>query len=282
MKKFAIVIDSTVYLSQQEIDKYDISVVSLNVVESTNSYREFDVDNDFIFEKQDQGKSFTTSQPSPGEFLETFEGLLKKGYEMVFCVLLSKQLSGTFQSANLARKMLDNPHSVHIFDTNQAAYGNEMLTLELVDMIENKKSKEYIIERMERIIKTSRLMFTVENLFSLSKGGRLSTTQAAIGTILRIKPIIKIINGKLELVKKERTRKNVHSYFIQNIKEDSKGYEHITFRITNTYSKDNAMELLEEIKIAFPNSKVVFTDYLGPVFSIHVGNKGYGISWFAE
>ncbi|MBN2604785.1 MAG: DegV family protein [Bacilli bacterium] len=282
MKKFAVVIDSTVYLSKQEIEDFELSVVSLNVVESTTSYREVEIDNEFVFAKQAQGKSLTTSQPSPGEFLETFEALINKGYEKVFCVLLSKQLSGTFQSANLAKKMLDDPEKVYVFDTNQAAYGNEMLTLELVDMIHQNKNADYIIERMNRIIKNSRLMFTVENLFSLSKGGRLSTTQAAIGTILRIKPIIKIIDGKLELVKKERTRNNVHKYFVQNILEDTKGFEHITFRITNTYSQDSAMELLEVIKEAFPKSKIVFTNYLGPVFSIHVGNKGYGISWFAE
>jgi DegV family protein with EDD domain len=282
MKKFAVVIDSTVYLSKEEIENFDISVVSLNVVEGTTSYPEVEIDNEFVFTKQAQGKSFTTSQPSPGEFLETFETLINKGYEKVFCVLLSKQLSGTFQSANLAKKMLDDPNKVHVFDTNQAAYGNEMLTLELVDMIHHNKSADFIIERMNRIITNSRLMFTVENLFSLSKGGRLSTTQAAIGTILRIKPIIKIIDGKLELVKKERTRNNVHKYFVQNILEDSKGFEHITFRITNTYSQDSALELLEVIKEHFPKSKIVFTNYLGPVFSIHVGNKGYGISWFAE
>ncbi|MBU1019893.1 MAG: DegV family protein [Firmicutes bacterium] len=282
MKKFAVLIDSTVYLSEKEIKDHDISVVSLNVVESTISYREIDVDNEFIFTKQAQGKSFTTSQPSPGEFLEAFEALIGKGYEKVFCVLLSKQLSGTFQSANLAKKMLDDPQKVYVFDTNQAAYGNEMLTLELVEMIEQNIPYDDIIERMNRIIKNSRLMFTVENLFSLSKGGRLSTTQAAIGTILRIKPIIKIIDGKLELVKKERTRNNVHKYFIENIIEDSKGFEKITFRITNTYSQDSALELLDAIKEAFPKSTIVFTNYLGPVFSIHVGNKGYGISWFAE
>lgn len=282
MKKFAVLIDSTVYLTSKEVKDNDISVVSLNVVESTVSHREVDIDNAFIFAKQAQGKSFTTSQPAPGEFLEMFEALINKGYEKVFCVLLSKELSGTFQSANLAKKMLSDSDKVVVFDTNQAAYGNEMLTLELVDMINQDKSADYIIERMNRIIKNSRLMFTVENLFSLSKGGRLSTTQAAIGTILRIKPVIKIVNGKLELVKKERTKKNVHKYFIENIVEDSKGFDNITFRITNTYSEESALELLNIIKETFPTSKILFTNYLGPVFSIHVGNKGYGISWFAE
>ena len=125
-------------------------------------------------------------------------------------------------------------------------------------------------------------MFTVENLFSLVKGGRISNTSAAIGTVLRIKPIVKMINGKLAVVNKQRTYKRVHKYMVDNVLEDSKGYKNITFRITSHNSTDSAKELEHVITDMFPNSNITFTDYLGPVFSIHIGKKGYGISWFAE
>lgn len=282
MKKIGIIIDSTVYLTEKQKKDNDLVVVSLNVVESTISHREVDVDNDFIFAKQDKGISFTTSQPSPGEFLENYEALIAKGYEKVFVICLSKNISGTFQSATIAKNMLGDPEKVYIFDTMLAAYGVEMIAEQLIEMVNKDAKAEEIIERIDRIISTSGQMFTVENLFSLVKGGRISSASATIGTVLRIKPIIKIVDGKLEVVNKARTYKKVHSYMLENILEDSKGYNKLTFRITNTNSKESALELESVIKENFPDAPIVFTNYLGPVFSIHIGKKGYGLSWFAE
>ncbi len=282
MKKHAIIIDSTVYLTKKQIKDNELTVVSLNVVEGDVSKREVDVDNNYIFSRQEAGASFTTSQPSPGEFLENYEELISKGYEKVFVVCLSKNISGTFQSANLAKNMLDDPDKVYIFDTMLAAYGTEMIAEQVIKMVNENKSEKDIINRIDNIISTAGQMFTVENLFSLVKGGRISGTSAAIGTVLRIKPIIKIVNGKLEVIKKERTYKKVHNFMIQNIINDSKGLEKITFRITSHNSSESANQLKNVIKEKFPNSEIVFTNYLGPVFCIHIGKKGYGLSWFAE
>ena len=282
MKKHAIVIDSTVYLTEKQIKDNNLIVVSLNVVEGDVSKREVDVDNDYIFNRQAQGASFTTSQPSPGEFLETYEELINKGYEKVFVVCLSKNISGTFQSANLAKNMLDDSDKVYIFDTMLAAFGTEMIAEQVIKMVNDGNTSKEIITRIDNIIKTSGQMFTVENLFSLVKGGRISGASAAIGTVLRIKPIIKIINGKLEVVHKERTYKKVHNYMVENILKDSEGLKKITFRITSHNSLESAEQLKQVITDKFPDMEVVFTNYLGPVFSIHVGKKGYGTSWFAE
>ncbi len=282
MKKHAIIIDSTVYLTEKQIKDNELTVVSLNVVEGDISKREVDVDNNYIFSRQDAGASFTTSQPSPGEFLENYEELLAKGYEKVFVVCLSKNISGTYQSANLAKNMLDNPDKIYIFDTMLAAFGTEMIAEQVIKMVNENKSEKDIINRIDNIISTAGQMFTVENLFSLVKGGRISGTSAAIGTVLRIKPIIKIVNGKLEVINKERTYKKVHNYMVQNVIEDSKEFKKLTFRVTSHNSLGSAENLKAIIEEKFPNAEIVFTTYLGPVFSIHVGKKGYGLSWFAE
>ena len=282
MKKYAIVIDSTVYLTKEQVEDNDINVISLNVVEGTVSHREVDVDNDFIFAKQAKGVKFTTSQPAPGEFLDIYEQKLAEGYEKIFCVLLSSQISGTYQSADLARNMLDDPDKVYLFDTKLAAFGSAMIAIELIDMINNNADEKEIIERIDRIIGTSKQMFTVEHLFSLARGGRLSTASAAIGTVLRVKPIIKVIKGKLELVHKERTYAKVHNYVLRQVREESGEFKNITFRVCSTHSLESATNLKELLETNFPNSKITFIDYLGPVFSIHVGYKGYGVSWFGE
>lgn len=277
-----IVIDSTVYLSQEMIKENDITVVSLNVTDGTETYPEVSVDNEFIWKKQDEGAQWLTSQPAPGDFLTQFQRLIDDGADMIFCVLLSKNISGTFQSALLAKNMLDDPDKVHLFDTQLCAYGTEMIAVELIDMLNAGKSSYDIIQRITAIIATSHQMFTVENLFSLTKGGRLSVARAAIGTVLRIKPVVEVIEGKLELVKSERTFKKIHQYFVNSIKKSLEGHKTVTFYIISQHSLDNATQVRDLLLREFPGSKVTFTEYLGPVFSIHVGKKGYGISWFVE
>ena len=125
-------------------------------------------------------------------------------------------------------------------------------------------------------------MFTVENLFSLVKGGRLSVTKAAIGTVLRVKPVIRVNNGKLQLVNSERTYKKVHKYILDILEETTIGHDKLIVYITSQFSPDSANQLKTDLLERFPNAEITYTEYLGPVFSIHIGKKGYGISWTYE
>ena len=282
MERYKIIIDSTVYLSNDLIKENDIDVASLNVIEGDNSYREVEVSVQFIFDEQDKGKSWTTSQPAPGEFLELYEKALAEGYEKIFVSGLSKNISGTYQSANLAKNMLDDSDKVHIFDTQLCAFGTEMIALELIRLRNAGEEFEAIVKKTEDLIKNSGQMFTVENLFSLVKGGRLSAARAAIGTVLRVKPIIKVIEGQLKLVHSERTYKKLHKYIINEVKTSSEGYKRLHVYITSQFSPDSVAAIKAEISNNFPDAEITETAYLGPVFSIHVGRKGYGISWCWE
>lgn len=282
MAKYGIVIDSTVYIPKKMIEENNIGVASLNVINGVDSYKEVDVNNQFIWDMQDKGAHWKTSQPAPGDFLELFETKITEGYDKVFVVVLSGNISGTYQSALLARKMLDTPEKIVVFNTSLCAYGAEMIAIELIEMVNSGKTEEEIEERISRIITTSTQMFTVENLFSLVKGGRLSVARAAIGTVLRVKPIIQVIDGKLQLAKSERTHKKIFNYFTDHIDESLKGYQYVTFYITSQNSLETATQVRELFEERYPGCKLTFTEYLGPVFSIHVGKKGYGISWFVE
>jgi len=282
MGKFKIVIDSTVYLSESIVKANNISVASLNVIEGDNSYRENEVSVQFIFDEQAKGKSWTTSQPAPGEYLEIYQNAFKEGYEKVFVCGLSKDISGTYQSSNLAKNMLDDPSLVNIFDTQLCAFGTEMIVLKLIDLVDSGVEFNDIVDQINKLIKNSNQMFTVENLFSLVKGGRLSVTKAAIGTVLRVKPVIRVNNGKLQLVNSERTYKKVHKYILDILEETTIGHDKLIVYITSQFSPDSANQLKTDLLERFPNAEITYTEYLGPVFSIHIGKKGYGISWTYE
>lgn len=282
MEKYALVIDSCVYLSNEEISKFGIEQVSLNILDKDVIFKESEVTCDFVYDKLDSGHRLTTSQPSPGEFLDVFEKLVGKGYEKIFVICLSKHVSGTYQSANLAKTMLDDSSVVYVFDSNMAAFGNEMLSLELIEMVKNKADADMIIERINKLLKTSNLIFTVENLVSLFRSGRLSKAKAAIGTVMRIKPLIQMFDGKLDLYKSARTHAKVIDEIVNKMKTTTIGFKLIHVRILSHNSIEQAKLLEEEIKKSFNNVIITFNEYLGPIFSLHLGKKGYGVSWCAE
>ena len=282
MKKYGIIIDSTTYVSEKEINDFDISQVSLNIIDKEETYKESEVDVNFVYNKLDNGNRLTTSQPSPGEFLDAYEKQFAKGYEKLFVICISEPLSGTYQSANLAKNMLDNPDNVHIFQSNMAAFGNEMLTLELQKMIQEDKTEEEIILRINNLLKFTNLIFTIENMVSLYRSGRISKAKAAVGSVLRLKPLIQMIDGKLDLLKSPRTHKGVLEAIIEAMKKTTKGFETIHVRILSHNSLEQAKVLESKIKDQFSNVIVSFNEYLGPVFSLHLGKRGYGVSWCAE
>ena len=282
MAKYALVIDSTINLSKEEIEKFDVKRVSLNIIDGEESFKELEVNREFVYDRLDEGHRLTTSQPSPGEFLDAYEELLSKGYEKIFVVCLSDKISGTYQSATFARNMMDNPEYVYVFNTGLAAFGNEMIALRVIKMIKAKKDAKDIIKKINELISSSNLIFTIESLQSLLRSGRLSRAKAAIGTVLRIKPLIQMIEGKLDLFKSARTHKKVIEEIVSRMKETTQGCSKIFARILAHNSTEQALAMKKELERVFDNIKVSYTEYLGPIFCVHLGKKGYGVSWNTE
>lgn len=282
-KKYAIVTDSTTYFTEEQFKEFNIKRASLNIVEGDNSNRELDLENSYVYEQFDQGKKLTTSQPSPGEYLALYEELLEEGYEKIFVLVISEKLSGTYQSAKIAMNMLDEPNKIHLFDSIMAAYGNEMLLLKLVEYTNKELPVEEIVEKINKLNESAGLIFTSEDLISLIRSGRLSKTKALIGRALRIKPVIKMAEGKLDLLTSARTRQKAVINILDFIKSEIKpGYKKLFIRICSHNSLEYANKLKEELKNLYKNAEFTFSEYIGPVFNVHVGPKGFGVSWMTE
>ncbi len=280
--KFRIVVDSCVYFTEEQFKTFGIKRASLNIIDKDESHKELELENNFIFDKLDDGHILTTSQPSPGEFLEIYQGLIKEETEKIFVITLSEPISGTYQSAILARNMLDEPNRVHVFKSIMAAFGNEMLILELIKMIENNSNEAEIIKRITKLNDSANLIFTLGSLEHLSRSGRLSKTKALIGTVLRLKPLIQMAKGKLDLFKSERTHKKVISTILDQIRETTGNGKTIYFRVLSQNALEQAKALETEIRKTFKNCHITFSEYIGPVFSLHLGKIGYGVSWCFE
>jgi len=282
MKKYGIVVDSTFYFTGEELERMNIKSVSLNIIDGEKSFKESEVENKYVRDLLNNGHKLTTSQPSPGEFLKVYEDFLNDGCDKVFVLTLSKPLSGTYQSAKLAHNMMQDQSKVHLFESTMASFGNENLTLRLFELIEEGLEFEAIVSQMEKFVKSAGLVISVENLISLFKSGRLSRTKAAIGTVLRVKPIIRMEEGKLNLYKSFRSHKKVMVEMIDEMKKNVDGWKKIYVRIQSKNNLEQAKVLEQLVKDQFENAVVTVNEYLGPVFSIHIGTKGYGLSWCGE
>lgn len=280
---FKVVVDSTFYLSEEEFRTLGVKRASLNVIDGDDTYKELEIENQFIYDSLAKGHKLTTSQPSPAEFLHLYEECIKEGADTIFVLTLAKPLSGTYQSADIARKMLDKPDIVHLFSSRVAAMGNEMLTLELMKMINAKNTKDEIVDRMEKLIKTSHVNFTIENLIHLMRSGRLSKTKAMIGTVLRVKPILdQDETGKLGIFGSARTHKKVMEMIVNNIKESTQGANKVIVRFISKNSKENAEKLKQLVLDSIENVEFTFSEYIGPIFSLHLGTNAYGLAWCSE
>jgi len=149
-------------------------------------------------------------------------------------------------------------------------------------MIEAKKSFVKILNRYEALYKDAAVMFTLADLMHLFRGGRLNIVSALLGSILRIKPIVEMINGKLVLVKKERTNLACMNFFMEKLRRYEETYEHVYVDVIHLNKQEWADKLIEEIKTKYPKTKIHMTDYVSPVFFVHLGDQGFGIAIMGE
>jgi DegV family protein with EDD domain len=280
MKEFGYVVDSTFYLTQEEVKKFDTAVVDLNVIDGEKSYKESEITPQFVYERQDAGAGLTTSQPSPQEFMDAYTAQFNKGYQRLYVFTLSKGLSGTYQSAMIARNESERKEDIYIFDTDNAAYGNQLVFFEAMKLAEKSKSAADFEAGVQNVIESADLLFNVENLFSLQQGGRLSKAQAIIGTAMRVKPMLVLDKGKLTLGGKARTYNKLLDMIVEKIETGKDPKKSLVVRIIGINSDDALNQMKERVESAFQKVEVSTTRYIGPVFSVHVGKKGFGLAWY--
>lgn len=278
MSKIGIVIDSTVYLDQDLKNKFkDIEIVSLSVVNNGNAFKETMISEKKIIDDLKNGIVYKTSQPSPSEFVDAYNRLFNKGYEKIFVFTISSKISGTHQSANIAIQSIEKENDIYVFDTDIANYGVTNCLIAFMDELNKNSNYEHLIEFGNNLFKNSHLCFSITELQHLFRGGRLSRISLALGVLLRIKPIITMIDGKLELTHKMRSHQAIIEHFTNKIEEYSSKFKTVYLRIVDAKSSEYVKAIEEKIK----NLKNIITTKvmnIGPVFSVHLGDCGYGIT----
>lgn len=278
-----IVTDSTSYISDEYIKKYDIKLVSLNVIINGVSSREIDIENEVFYEEIKNSKEIPkSSQPIPEEMLNTFREIVEDG-DSIVGIFLSSKMSGTYSNANMIKDMIleDYPDAeIHILDSKTNCMQMGFAVIEAARTASEGKSINEVINAANHVINNSRFLFTPETLEYLKKGGRIGGAAALFGNVLQIKPILTVVNGETSVFKKVRTRKKAIEEIVKTVLEEieSKGLGDIVVHHINC--QEDGLKLAKALENRL--GKKVEIQSIGPVIGVHVGPGSIGIAYYTK
>ncbi|MFA7032721.1 MAG: DegV family protein [Bacilli bacterium] len=274
-----IVIDSTTTLDPQLIKDYGIKMVSLNVHTKQFNKKETETADEEIISQLDDVKNLSTSSPSPLDFAKAYNALFDEGYKSIICLPLSKEISSTFQSAILGKTYVKNSKNIFVGNSLYCNFGLANIIETMLPMFEKSTTTLNEVSRVfkERNI-NSDLQFSVLNLKHLVNGGRLSKIAGLLGSILHVKPIIQMKEGKLKLAKKEINMTKVINVFMTAIKGYADKFKEVFVKIVDLTQNDVAEKIVHLINVTFPKIHTSRISTVRPTFFIHLGNSGVGFS----
>ncbi len=260
---------------------YQIDVFRSILFVNGEEYEDFiDISAEEFYERliKEPDTNVSTSQTATGKMLEVYQRLESEGFTDAVVITISSHLSGTFQNAVLASKMVDHLR-VHIFDSLTAAFAEAKMALVAAEMATNGKSVSEILTKLESIRDNNRVYFAVDTLKYLVKNGRLSAAKGFMGSLLKLKPLLVITpEGKIVAAKKIRTSVKAINHVKEQFYDETKNLDFEPFIIyTNNY--DLAKTVANEIMQHYPNIKQVGMYPLTPVVGAHAGPGAFGIGY---
>jgi DegV family protein with EDD domain len=265
--KIKLIGDSLCDLPKDIKEKYNIEIIPLTIIFDNKEYKDgVDLTNDEFYKKLKESKILPkTSQITPAEFNLVFEKYLNE-YDKIIYISGSSDVTGTYRSAMASKEVL-NTDKIEVFDSKQLSFGYGFVLFEIAKFMED-KTMEQIRGKINELIDKVECIFSVETLEYLKKGGRLSSTKAAIGTILNIKPILKIENGKVKQVDQARGSKKSIDKLIELMLADKPDISNIALFSGDAKEKE---ALLEERLLLKLQPKNIIRGTVGATIGTHSG-----------
>ncbi|NPA06088.1 MAG: DegV family protein [Chloroflexi bacterium] len=280
MAPVAIVTDSTAYLPQDLVEQYGITVVPNLVVWDGETYRDgVDMTPQQFYERLRNAKTLpTTSQAAAGTYVEAYRALLDQGYD-ILSIHLSKDLSGTIESARQAKQMLgDVP--IRIVDSRSVGMGLGFVVLAAARAVAEGADLEEATAVAEKAKDHVGVIFAVDTLEYLHRGGRIGGAQRLLGMMLNVKPILEIRDGRVEPVDKVRTRKKSLQRVLDLIEQRIAGRSPVRLATLHADAEEEARALLNEAARRFNAVEAYLTD-VSPTVGVHVGPGTVGLAFMA-
>lgn len=276
MSKIAIVTDSNSGITQGQAKEIGIHVLPMPfMIDGETFYEEITLSQEAFYQKLAQNADISTSQPSPESIMQLWDELLKENDEIVH-IPMSSGLSGSCQTAVMLAQDYDG--KVHVVNNQRISVTQKRSAFDALELAKAGKSGSEIKEILEADKFNSSIYIMIDTLYYLKKGGRITPAAAALGTLLRLKPVLQIQGEKLDAFAKARTVNQAKSIMINAIKSDiekrfggSSPKNQMYLAIAHTQNEEAANAFKEEVQAQFPDYPVYTVDPLSLSVSCHIG-----------
>ncbi len=277
-----IITDSTADIPAKTVESLGIEVLSLYVTFNDKSFKATDFNNEEFYEKMEEDGIPVSSQPSVGDMMEAMEKIVKTGDKLVG-VFLSSALSGTYQNALLSRDLIlkDYPDAnITVIDSGSTAMELGFAVIKGAYLAKSGFDYTTIVSEIEATINNTRFLFIPDNLDYLHKGGRIGGAGKLLGNMLKITPILTIVNKEIEIFQTVRTKNKAKKIMLKKLLDDHEKYniEEVVIHHINAY--DEAIGIQKKLNENLV-AKSIIQD-IGPVIGLHVGPGSIGFAYRTE
>ena len=278
MPRTAIVTDSTTYIPQDLVKKYGIYVAPQQIIWGTQTYRDgVDMSSTQFYERLKNDKENPkTSQASPGTFKELFSEALKSA-DSVLAIVLSSKLSQTFNSANVAKSEFPGAQ-IEVVDSLATAMATGFMALAAARAAAEGKSLADLKKMAEDNISKVGVVFVVDTLDYLHRGGRIGGAQKFIGNALNVKPVLELRDGRVEPLERVRTKKKAVEFMLNTIAGRVAGKGRLQLATLHANAEAEARELLAAATEKMKPAETLFTE-VSPAVGAHTGPGTVGLAW---
>jgi DegV family protein with EDD domain len=279
-QKVAIVTDGACSISPARGEELGIHIAPVYVTFGDKTYRAgMDLEDTEFYKLLEASKKLpTTAQPTAADFVNLYDKLADEVDEII-TIVISHHMSATIQSAEMANEQFSKV-PVHIIDSESVSLGLGMMAIAAAQAAAQGQDAQAIMRLVENIKHRINVIFTVDTLEYLHKGGRIGGATAFLGSALSIKPILYIKDGRIEPLEKQRTRKRSIARLL-DLMESKVGSSEVHVAILHGNIPDEAKELEQKIRSKF-NCVELFTSEMGPVIGVHAGPGTLGLVFYSD
>lgn len=281
MSKIAIVTDSNSGITQSQGSELGISIVPMPfMIDQETFYEDITLTRDEFYQKLGDNATIATSQPSPETIISLWDKLLGE-YDQVLHIPMSSSLSGSCQTAQMLSMDYEN---VFVVDNQRISVTQRQSVLGAIELAKKGLDAQEIKNQLEACKADSSIYIMLDTLYYLKKGGRITPAAAALGTLLKIKPVLQIQGEKLDAFAKARTIGQAKSIMMNAIKNDIdnrfggvQSQEEIYLHIAHTKNEEAALVLEQELKEFLPGYPI-YIDHLSLSVACHIGPGSLAIA----
>jgi DegV family protein with EDD domain len=282
MPKIAIVTDSTAYIPPELVQKHNLTVAPQVLIWGEETFRDgVDIQPDEFYARLKTAKVMpTTSQVTPITMKTAFEGLIEKGYD-VLGIFLSTKLSGTIQSVIQAKDLMGNAgEKVTFVDSKSTAMAMGFQVLTVARAVEDGAKMDEAVALAEKATEHTGVYFAVDTLEFLHRGGRIGGAQRFLGTALNMKPVLAVIDGRVEAIERIRTKRKALERVFELVMEQTKGKSPIRLATLHAAAEEEARMLLDKASKELDATESILSS-VSPVVGTHAGPGTVGLAYMA-